>query len=90
MTGQLHDMGGARGDTRQLLAQQHEDNAVGRELNDLPHGIAADARFSQRLSALLGIAHGDAGGDRGQDARTVQPLSQQIGGERNEQTDQHL
>jgi hypothetical protein len=44
MAGQQHRLSGTADDTRQLLAQQHEDDAVERELKRVQYRIAAHAR----------------------------------------------
>jgi len=71
MTGEAHRRRRAREDGRQLFTEQHEDDAIGGELDDIPHRVAANARRGGKFAAPLDEAHRKACGHRGQDARTA-------------------
>src|SRR3546814_3246947 len=67
----------AREDSGQLLAEQHEDDAVERELDRVPHRIAAHPRDRHRLPRYFGESHGHAGAHRSENARGMDMLGKQ-------------
>src|SRR3546814_2158575 len=87
MAGRSHGFGGVREDNRKLLAKENENDAVGRELDRVPNGVAPDAGRRFDLAGSLDEAHGQACRDRREDAGTVEVLGHEIGSERDQKAD---
>ena len=62
---------------RQLQADQHEEQRVQEEDDDLPDGVALDARLRRRELRRV-RAHVDADGDGGEHGRRIQQLGRQV------------
>src|SRR3984893_4487412 len=77
-------------DLRKLFAEQHENNAVCGKLNRVPTALRRNPGEAERMAALFDVIHGDAGGDRGENAGTMQMLGQQVCAEGYQQADKNL
>src|SRR3546814_19983975 len=82
MAGRSHGFGGVREDNRKLLAKENENDAVGRELDRVPNGVAPDAGRRFDLAGSLAEAHGQACRDRPRDAGTGEVLGNKKGSRR--------
>ncbi len=85
-----HDIESAQEYPGKLLPEQHEDDAVERELHGVPHGRTLHSRRRERLALQLGIAHRDARRHGGKDAGAAQVLRQFVRAERNQQAQHDL
>jgi hypothetical protein len=74
----------------QLRAQHDEDHAIQDQLHRIPHGLALGARGGQRAADQVGVMHGHARRGGGQDARAVDLLGTEVGGERDQDADEDL
>src|SRR3546814_15349669 len=90
MGGRSNCFGGVREDNRKLLAKEIENEAVSRELDRVPNGVAPDAGRLFDLAGSLDEAHGQACRDRREDAGTVEVLGHEIGSERDQKADPDL
>jgi len=90
MAGERYRFFRAREDGGQLLAEQHEDDAVERELDRVPYRIAPHPGDRHRLPRYFGKGHRHAGAHRREDARGMEMLGEQIGAERDQQADEDL
>src|SRR6202790_2182478 len=77
-------------DLRKLFAEQHEHDAVCGKLNRVPDRAATNPGDGECLAALFDVTHGDAGGDRGEKAGTMQMLGQWLCAEGYQQAYQNL
>ncbi len=76
MPGLANHLRRAGDDLRKLFAEQHENDAVCGKLNRVPDRAATNPGDGECLAGLFDVTHGDAGGDRGENAGTMQMLGQ--------------
>ena len=88
VAGFLNDLYRSAKDGGQLFAQQDEHDAIQAKLHGVPDGLALHTGGGQCIARELGIAHGDARSDSGQNARGLQLLGQKIGSKGQQQAEQ--